>query len=597
MQYFNPALLHKQADSREDIVRKADEQIQETEELIRSRNAQIDSRKNDNFKPFDPLTENYGMSDAVDDISNWWNGEKDKSVAAGNRALTYFTPRLVGSLGLAAVVSLLAGRKGGIMPALIGAVAGWFLGGPAMDFFQKTFGSKPEDVKKRTDDAKKENGTEGANGANGANGAGANTPAVEKPNEGNNGQQPPKQPQQQPPKQQPTPQQEQPAEDPQEPTDEEGLIEEQGGEIPTTGGNPVEDPGAYGLPEEDPDGGVPKKPAAGQHPQQPEQPQQLTEEEELIREQRQRDWERRQEQELEQLLEETQGEWGQPQQPQQPPQPAPAPAPGNSGQPVVEQPAEDPQGSIPPEPIPPEPIPPEPIPVAPEQPAEDPTAGGAAIRRHEPVRRNAGWDVTGIPQLVGMIRGTRPIPGQPQTEARAQTQQTQQPQQPAPQQSQQSQQPQRPQQAQRSQMTAEEWQQQVVGRMRIPGMPMKTPEMQLHEYAYNIPEKTAPSYSYLGLGRKPSQEALTQAYPDNMVKEYATSAASTPFGRHKSPDDLRQEMYYNDQRGLVAGRKPQGRPVQVNAPAGKFTLKRNAVYNDLLRQYRGQPKVGPYRQN
>ena len=534
MQYFNPNLLRKQADGYEDAMRKVrdtEARIREAQELVKNRNAQVDSRLNDKFQPFDRLTDNYGISNAVEDISGWWGGQGDKATAAGNRALTYFTPRLVGSLGLAAVVSLLAGRKGGIMPALIGAVAGWFLGGPAMDFFQKTFGSKPEDVKKRTEDAKKESGTAGATGE------GAKQP------EGNNGQkqpqQPPQQPQQNPP-QQPTPQPEQPAEDPQEqeleelaeeiqqpqpqpqpqsqpapqpqpqpeqpaedpqeqPIDEEGLVEEQGGEIPTTGGNPVDDPGAYGLSEDDP------------------------------------------------------------------------------GSEATGQPAEDPQGRIPSEPIPPEPIPPEPIPANPEQPAEDPTAGEAPNMIGQ-IKGNVEAAAGGVKQaggkLFNSLRGKLQPTSRPQnpTEARAQAQQ--QPQQP--------------------QMTAEEWQQQVQDRMRGPWSSQKSPEMQFHEYAYNIPEKTAPSYSYLGLSRKPSQEELAQAYPEDMVREYATS---TPFGRYKSPDELRQEMYSNDQRGLMAGRKPQGRLIQADVPAGKFTLERNAVYNDLLRQYRGQPKVGPYRQN
>lgn len=478
MQYFNPALLHKRADSVEETLRK-----------------ESDAQQNDNFNAFDPLSENYGISNAVEDISGWWGGQGDKATAAGNRALTYFTPRLVGSLGLAAVVSLLAGRRGGIMPALIGAVAGWFLGEPAMRFFQKTFGSKSEDVAKRTEDAKKENGTAGATGE------GAKKP------EGNNGQNQPQQPQQQPSQQppqqpapQPQPQPEQPAEDPQEqPIDEEGLVEEQGGEIPTTGGNPVDDPGAYGLPEDDP------------------------------------------------------------------------------GSEATGQPAEDPQGRIPSEPIPPEPIPPEPIPANPEQPAEDPTAGEAPNMIGQ-IKGNVEAAAGGVKQaggkLFNSLRGKLQPTSRPQnpTEARAQAQQ--QPQQP--------------------QMTAEEWQQQVQDRMRGPWSSQKSPEMQFHEYAYNIPEKTAPSYSYLGLSRKPSQEELAQAYPEDMVREYATS---TPFGRYKSPDELRQEMYSNDQRGLMAGRKPQGRLIQADVPAGKFTLERNAVYNDLLRQYRGQPKVGPYRQN
>ena len=85
-----------------------------------------------------------------------------------------------------------------------------------------------------------------------------------------------------------------------------------------------------------------------------------------------------------------------------------------------------------------------------------------------------------------------------------------------------------------------------------------------------------------------------RAYPEDAVKEYATTG--NPLNRHRTPADLRQEMYYNDQRGLMAGRKPQGQPLQDNIPAGKFTLKRNAVYEDLMRQYRGQPKVGPYKQ-
>ena len=466
MQYFNPALLHKRADSVEETLRK-----------------ESAAQQNDNFNVFDPLSENYGISNAVEDISGWWGGQGDKATAAGNRALTYFTPRLVGSLGLAAVVSLLAGRRGGIMPALIGAVAGWFLGEPAMRFFQKTFGSKSEDVAKRTEDAKKENGTAGATGE------GAKKP------EGNNGQNQPQQPQpQQPPQSQPQPQPqpqpEQPTEDPQgQPTDEEGLVEEQGGEIPTTGGNPVDDPGAYGLPEDDPGSG-----ATG-------------------------------------------------------------------------QPAEDPQG----------PIPPEPIPAAPEQPAEDPTAGGAPNTADQLAAR-AGEVVGGVKQaggkLFNSLRGKLQPTSRPQnpTEARAQAQQ-QQPRQP--------------------QMTAEEWQQQVTGRMSGPWQAFsRTPEMRLHEYAYNIPERTEPSYGYLG--RQPTQDELMRAYPEDVVKEYATTG--DPLNRHRTPADLRQEMYYNDQRGLMTGRKPLGQPLQDTIPAGKFTLKRNAVYEDLMRQYRGQPKIGPYKQ-
>lgn len=537
MQYFNPNLLRKQADGYEDAMRKVrdtEARIREAKELVKNRNAQVDSRLNDKFQPFDRLTDNYGITNAVDDVSSWWGGQGDKATAAGNRALTYFTPRLVGSLGLAAVVSLLAGRKGGIMPALIGAVAGWFLGGPAMDFFQKTFGSKPEDVKKRTEDAKKENGTEGANGD------GAKKP------EGNNGQNQPQQPQQQPQPQpapqpeqpsedpqeqeleelaeeiqqppqqppqqpQPTPQPEQPAEDPQEPPiDEEGLIEEQGGEIPTTGGNPVDDPGAYGLPEDDPGSEPTKQPMAGQL--------------------------------------------------------------------VVEQPAEDPQQPIPPEPIPPEPIPPEPIPTAPEQPAEDPTAGGAPNMAGQ-IKGNVEAAAAGVKQaggkLFNSLRGKLQPASRTQnpTEARAQAQQPQRPQQP--------------------QMTAEEWQQQVAGRMSGPWQAFsRTPEMRLHDYAYNIPERTEPSYNYLN--RQPTQDELMRAYPEDAVKEYATTG--NPLNRHRTPADLRQEMYHNDQRGLMAGRKPQGQPLQDNIPGGKFTLKRNAVYEDLMRQYRGQPKIGPYKQ-
>lgn len=485
MQYFNPELLHKRA---------ADAP------------AQPSSIENDQFGMFDRLSDDYGMTNAIDDVSNWWGGQGDKASAAGNRALTYFTPRLVGSLGLAAVVSLLAGRKGGIMPALIGAVAGWFLGGPAMDFFRKTFGSKPEDVTKRAEDAKKGNSTGGADDNITKN------PEDKKNIEGNNGQQPPQQPQQPPQQsqqpapqpQEPAPQQpeqlaedpqgpvpqepippepipqepEQPAGDPQEqPFDEEELIRAQGGEIPTTGGNPVEDPGAYGLSEDAPDSGMTNQPAAG-------------------------------------------------------------------------------------------------------QPAEDPTAGEAPNMMGQ-IKGNVEAAAGGVKQAGGKLLDTLHGKLQPTsrkqnpTEARAQTQQTQ----PQPQ-------------SQQPQMTAEEWQWQMQDRMRGPWSSQKSPEMQFHEYAYNIPEKTEPSYSYLGLSGKPSQEELTQAYPDDMVREYATS---TPFGRYKSPDELRQEMYSNDQRGLMAGRNPQGRPIQDNTPAGKFTLKRNEVYNDLLRQYRGQPKVGPYR--
>lgn len=507
MQYFNPALLHKRAAGYEDAMRtvtETEERIREAQELVKNLKAQADSRQNDEFQAFDPLSENYGISNAIDDVSNWWGGQGDKASAAGNRALTYFTPRLVGSLGLAAVVSLLAGRKGGIMPALIGAVAGWFLGGPAMDFFRKTFGSKPEDVTKRAEDAKKGNSTGGANGditknpedkknIEGNSTGGVDDDITKNPEDkkniaGNNGQQPPQQPEQlaedpqgpvpqEPIPPEPIPQEsEQPAGDPQEqPFDEEELIRMQGGEIPTTGGNPVEDPAAYGLTEDAPASGMTQQPAAG-------------------------------------------------------------------------------------------------------QPAEDPTAGEAPNMMGQ-IKGNVEAAAGGVKQaggkLLDMLNGKLQPTSRKQspTEARAQTQQPQ---------------PQPP------QMTAEEWQWQVQDRMRGPWSSQKSPEMQFHEYAYNIPEKTEPSYSYLGLSRKPSQEELTQAYPEDMVREYATS---TPFGRYKSPDELRQEMYSNDQRGLMAGRKPQGRPLQTDAPAGKFTLKRNEVYNDLLRQYRGQPKVGPYRQN
>lgn len=495
MQYFNPGLLHKRA---------ADAP------------AQPSSIENDQFGAFDRLSDDYGMTNAIDDISNWWDGQDDKATAAGNRALTYFTPRLVGSLGLAAVVSLLAGRRGGIMPALIGAVAGWFIGGPAMDFFRKTFGSKPEDVTKRAEEAKKGNSVEEADGDNKSkpytpkNIAGGN----EQPQQPQQPQQPAPQPQPQStpqPAPQPAPEQpEQPAEDPQEPVqrepipqepipqqpadipqeppfDEDELIRAQGGEIPTTGGNPVEDPGAYGLSEDAPNSGMTRQPAAG-------------------------------------------------------------------------------------------------------QPAEDSTAGEAPNMLGQikgDVEAAAGGVKQAGGKLLDMLHGKQQPTSRPQnpTEARAQTQQPQQLPQP-PQQPPQQPQPQQP------KMTAEEWQLQLQDRMRGPWSIQKSPEMQFHEYAYNIPEKTAPSYSYLGLSRKPSWVDLTRAYPDDMVEEYAKT---NPLYQFKSPDELRQEMYSNDQRGLMAGRKPQGRPIQGNAPAGKFTLNRNAVYNDLLRQYRGQPKVGPYR--
>ena len=495
MQYFNPALLRKRAAGYEEAVqtvRDTEQKIKDAQELVRNLNAQADSRQNDQFQPFDNLSDNYDISKAFDDVSDWWNGENDKASAAGNRALTYFTPRLVGSLGLAAVVSLLAGRKGGIMPALIGAVAGWFLGGPAMDFFQKTFGSKPEDVKKRTDDAKKENGTNGANGGGTGNTEGGNTEG------GKSGQQPPKQPPQQPPKQpqqnppqqptpqpeqpaedpqeqeleelaeeiqqppqqppqqpQPTPQPEQPAEDPQEPTDEEELIREQGGEIPTTGGNPVEDPGAYGLPEDDP-GTAPTgtQTAAGT----------------------------------------------------------------TSGN-------------------------------------EVPAAAAAALQR-------AGEAADGVKRTGVKLT------------ALARRQQA------------------APQQLQQPQMTAEEWQAQVRNRTRMP-WEYKSPEMRYHEYAFDIPEtRQEQPYSYLG--GTLNQNELRQAYPDDMVREYATTG--NPLNRHRKMDDLRQEMYSNDQRGLMSGRKPMGRPIQREIPAGDFTLQRSRTYADLIRQHNEQPKIGPYKQ-
>ena len=280
----------------------------------------------------------------------------------------------------------------------------------------------------------------------------------------------------------PEPIPQQPADTPQEqPFDEDELIRAQGGEIPTTGGNPVEDPAAYGLPADDPASGMTEQPAGG-------------------------------------------------------------------------------------------------------QPVEDPASGGAPNMAGQ-IKGRVDGAVDGMKQtggkLLDMLHGKQQATSRKQnpTEAREQTQLADRPA---------SQQPQRP------RMTAEEWQQQVQDRMRGPWSAQKSPEMQFHEYAYSVPEKTAPSYSYLGLNRTPSQAELAQAYPEDMVREYATS---TPFGRYKSPDELRQEMYSNDQRGLMAGRKPQGRPISVDAPAGKFTKKRNEVYNDLLRQYRGQPKIGPYRQN
>ena len=453
MQYFNPALLRKQAAGYEEAmqtIRDTEQKIKDAQELVRNLNAQADSRQNDQFQPFDNLSDNYDISKAFDDVSDWWNGENDKASAAGNRALTYFTPRLVGSLGLAAVVSLLAGRKGGIMPALIGAVAGWFLGEPAMKFFQKTFGSKPGDVTKRTEDAKKENSTEGATGDGAKKPEGNNEQKQsQQPTPGNNGQ---------PPAQEPVPQEptvEAPAEDPQEPTDEEELIREQGGEIPTTGGNPVEDPGAYGLPEDDP-GTAPTgaQTAAGT----------------------------------------------------------------TSGN-------------------------------------EVPDAAAAALQRAGEAAD--GVKRTGV-KLIGLARRQQAAPQQPQ----------------------------------QPQMTAQEWQAQVRNRTRMP-WEYKSPEMRYHEYAFDIPEtRQEQPYSYLG--GTLNQNELRQAYPDDMVREYANTG--NPLNRHRNMDDLRQEMYSNDQRGLMSGRKPMGRPIQREIPAGDFTLQRSRTYADLIRQHNGQPKIGPYKQ-
>ena len=479
MQYFNPALLRKQAAGYEEAmqtVRDTEQKIKDAQELVRNLNAQADSRQNDQFQPFDNLSDNYDISKAFDDVSDWWNGENDKASAAGNRALTYFTPRLVGSLGLAAVVSLLAGRKGGIMPALIGAVAGWFLGEPAMKFFQKTFGSKPEDVTKRTEDAKKENVTGGANGEGAKKPEGNNE--QKQPPQQQPPQQPAPQPQEQPqpqpapqpqpqpqpgdngqpPAQEPVPQEptvEAPAEDPQEPADEEELIREQGGEIPTTGGNPVEDPGAYGLPEDDP-GTAPTgtQTAAGT----------------------------------------------------------------TSGNGV-------------------------------------PDAAAAALQR-------AGEAADGVKRTGVKLTAL----------ARRQQAAHQQPQQP--------------------QMTAQEWQAQVRNRTRMP-WEYKSPEMRYHEYAFDIPEtRQEQPYSYLG--GTLNQNELRQAYPDDMVREYANTG--NPLNRHRNMDDLRQEMYSNDQRGLMSGRKPMGRPIQREIPAGDFTLQRSRTYADLIRQHNEQPKIGPYKQ-
>lgn len=185
--------------------------------------------------------------------------------------------------------------------------------------------------------------------------------------------------------------------------------------------------------------------------------------------------------------------------------------------------------------------------------------------------------------LLDRIRGKQQPMSRPQnpTEARAQTQSVRRPVQ------QQQQQPQQP------QMTAEEWQDQVRARTSMP-WEYKSPEMRYHEYAFDIPEtRQEQPYSYLGSTL--NQDELRQAYPDNMVREYATTG--NPLNRSRSSDDLRQEMYSNDQRGLMSGRKPLGQPIQRKIPAGDFTLQRSRTYADLIRQHNGQPKVGPYRQN
>ena len=147
MQYFNPALLRKQA---------ADAP------------AQPSSIENDQFGMFDRLSNDYGMTNDIDDVSNWWGGQGDKATAAGNRALTYFAPKLVGALGFAAVASLLAGRKGGALVPLLGAIGGFLLGGPMLKFFQDPFGPTPGAVKNDTDKAsteKSENNNAPENGA------------------------------------------------------------------------------------------------------------------------------------------------------------------------------------------------------------------------------------------------------------------------------------------------------------------------------------------------------------------------------------------------------------------------------------------------
>lgn len=123
MIYLNPALLSKRADDPppED---------------------QLPPQKN--FLGLDVLPTEYGLMQGMEDIKAWFGGQGDASKAASNRALAYFAPRLAGAVGLGGLAAILAGRKGGLMVPLLGAIGGFIVAGPLMDMLQKAFGSKPQ---------------------------------------------------------------------------------------------------------------------------------------------------------------------------------------------------------------------------------------------------------------------------------------------------------------------------------------------------------------------------------------------------------------------------------------------------------------------
>lgn len=106
MQYFNPDLLRKEA-------------------------AESSARKGLY------LPEGYSAPDVFKDLQTWLSGGKDGADAARNRTLSYFVPRLIGAVGLAAVAKMLGGRRAGVLLPLLAGLGGYFLGGQALPWMQK----------------------------------------------------------------------------------------------------------------------------------------------------------------------------------------------------------------------------------------------------------------------------------------------------------------------------------------------------------------------------------------------------------------------------------------------------------------------------